>query len=195
MKPVNPPSGLNRRVLLSTLAVLPVLRPLTTAAQPAKQGDGSAFSFAVYGDSRSMMYLPYKKDQETEARKLMVDLFALVLPEKASEALVNKNVKLIYDPATKELVQVVMPFMTKSEVTTLTLDKGWVTEASVEDVKLLPGGTPHDVPSARRRVGRPRDREGCPERTSKVRSQYRGHGLVRQAGWHAVREPVLEAGL
>jgi hypothetical protein len=29
--------------------------------------------------------------------------------------------------------------MTQSEVTTLTLDKGWVTEASVEDVKLLPG--------------------------------------------------------
>ena len=32
-----------------------------------------------------------------------------------------------------------MPFMTKSEVMTLTVDKGWVTEASVEDVKLLPG--------------------------------------------------------
>jgi hypothetical protein len=29
--------------------------------------------------------------------------------------------------------------MSKSEVTTLTLDKGWVTEASVEDTKLLPG--------------------------------------------------------
>jgi hypothetical protein len=46
---------------------------------------------------------------------------------------------LIYDPTTKELVQMVMPFDTRSEVTTLTLDKGWVTEASVEDVKLLPG--------------------------------------------------------
>ena len=33
----------------------------------------------------------------------------------------------------------VMPFMTASEVTTLKFDKGWVTEASVEDVKLLPG--------------------------------------------------------
>ena len=32
-----------------------------------------------------------------------------------------------------------MPFMTASEVMTLTLDKGWVTDASVEDVKLLPG--------------------------------------------------------
>ena len=47
--------------------------------------------------------------------------------------------KLIFDPATKELIQIVMPFMTKTEVMTLTVDKGWVTEASVEDVKLLPG--------------------------------------------------------
>jgi hypothetical protein len=139
MKPVIFRSGLNRRVLLSILAAFPVLRPLMTAAQPAKQVGGSAFSFAVYGDSRSMMYLPYTKGQEADARKLMVDMFDLVLPEKVSEAVVNKYVKLIYDPATNELVQIVMPFMTRSEVTTLTLDKGWVTEASVEDVKLLPG--------------------------------------------------------
>ena len=38
-----------------------------------------------------------------------------------------------------KLVQMVMPFMTHSEITYLTIDKGWVTEASVEDVKLLPG--------------------------------------------------------
>ena len=86
-----------------------------------------------------MMYLPYKKEQEADARRLMVDMFELVLPEKVSEEVVNKYVKLIYDPATHELVQIVMPFDTRSEVTTLTLDKGWVTEASVEDVKLLPG--------------------------------------------------------
>jgi hypothetical protein len=98
-----------------------------------------AFSFAVYGDSRSMMYLPYKRDQEPEARKLMVDIFALVLPEKVSEAMVTKHVKLTYDPVTNELIQITMPFDTASEVTTLKVDKGWVTEASVEDVKLLPG--------------------------------------------------------
>jgi hypothetical protein len=86
-----------------------------------------------------MMYLPYTKDQEADARKLMADMFDLVLPEKVAEAVVNKDVKLIYDPATNELVQIVMPFMTRSEVTTLTVDKGWVTEASVEDVKLLAG--------------------------------------------------------
>jgi hypothetical protein len=36
-------------------------------------------------------------------------------------------------------MQIAMPFWTKSEVTTLTVDNGWITEASVEDVKLLPG--------------------------------------------------------
>ena len=46
---------------------------------------------------------------------------------------------MIFDPVTKELIKVIMPFMCKSEVMTLTVDKGWVTEASVEDVKLLPG--------------------------------------------------------
>lgn len=29
--------------------------------------------------------------------------------------------------------------MTRGEVMTLTVDQGWVTEASIEDVKLLPG--------------------------------------------------------
>ena len=86
-----------------------------------------------------MMYLPYRSDQEKEARRLMVDMFELVLLSKVAAAVVQKDVKLTYEPATKELVQMVMPFDTAHEVTTLTLDKGWVTEASVEDVKLLPG--------------------------------------------------------
>src|SRR5262245_12085613 len=130
---------INRRILLSSLALLPALQPQTAIAQQTRRGGNLAFSFAVYGDSRSMMYLPYKSDQREEAIKLMVDIFALVLPEKVAEEVVRKDVKLTYDPATDELVQIVMPFETKSEVTTLTVDKGWVTEASVEDVKLLPG--------------------------------------------------------
>src|SRR5438094_914538 len=108
-------------------------------AKPAARSADSGFSFAVYGDSRSMMYLPYKSDEEAQARDLMADMFELVLPEKVAEEVVKKDVKLIYDPATHELVEMVMPFMTHSEVTYLTIDKGWVTEASVEDVKLLPG--------------------------------------------------------
>ena len=130
---------INRRILLSSLALLPALQPQTAIAQQTRRGGNLAFSFAVYGDSRSMMYLPYKSDQREDAIKLMVDMFELVLPEKVAEEVVRRDVRLTYDPATNELVQIVMPFDTKSEVTTLKLDKGWVTEASVEDVKLLPG--------------------------------------------------------
>ncbi len=115
------------------------LQPPTVTAQQASRTADKGFSFAVYGDSRSMMYLPYKQDEEPQARQLMVDMFELVLPAKVAPEVVAKDVKLIYDPSTKELVEMVMPFMTASEVTTLKFDKGWVTEASVEDVKLLPG--------------------------------------------------------
>jgi len=126
------------RVSIALLAL--VAGPAAAAEQSAEPKEPTpGFSFAVYGDSRSMMYLPAKSDQKEEATKLMVDMFDLVLPEKVAAEVVKKDVKLIYDPATHELVQVVMPFMTRSEVMTLTVDKGWVTEASVEDVKLLPG--------------------------------------------------------
>src|SRR5437773_5934994 len=128
------------RSVLAVLAIS-VASLTTTHAQtpPPAASTGAGFSFAVYGDSRSMMYLPPKSDQRAEAIKLLVTMFELVMPEKIAEEVVQKNVKLIYDPATKELVQVVMPFMSRSEVMTLTVDQGWVTEASVEDVKLLPG--------------------------------------------------------
>jgi hypothetical protein len=79
----------------------------------------AAFSFDVYGDSRSMMYLPHKADQEAEARKLMVDMFELAVPPELAAGVVQKYVKLTYDPTSKELVQMVMPFITASEVTTL----------------------------------------------------------------------------
>ncbi len=130
------------RALAATLISLlgaPALLAQTPTAPQSKPAAESGFSFAVYGDSRSMMYLPYKADQEPQARQLMVDMFELVLPGKVATETVDKAVKLVYDPDTHELVQVVMPFDTKSEVTTLTVDKGWVTEASVEDVKLMPG--------------------------------------------------------
>ena len=132
----------NAKQFCSTLLVLVMVlafQPFTAIAQQTSRPADKGFSFAVYGDSRSMMYLPYKQDQEPEARQLMIDLFELVLPAKVAPEFVQKNVKLIYDPNTKELVEMVMPFMTASEITTLKFDKGWVTEASVEDVKLLPG--------------------------------------------------------
>jgi len=78
-------------------------------AQKADNTANSGFSFDVYGDSRSMMYLPYKASQEAEARKLMVDMFNLVLPEIISEYEVHRHVKLIYDPSTHELIQSLRP--------------------------------------------------------------------------------------
>jgi hypothetical protein len=128
-------------VLFACIALFALPAGPAAAAEEstAAKKSASGFSFAVYGDSRSMMYLPYNSDQKEEATNAMVDMFELVLPQKVAAGVVQKDVKLIYDPTTKELAQVVMPFMTQSEVTYMTLDKGWVTEASVEDVKLLPG--------------------------------------------------------
>ena len=137
MKPVVPHFGFNRRFLLSTLALLPAFRPRAAMAQQAPPAAGSAFSFAVVGDTRPMMYLP-SKDGKPELTKLFVELFGLVMPEKIAEEVVKKDVRMIFDPDTKELIKIIMPFMTKTEIMTMTVDKGWVTEASVEDVKLRP---------------------------------------------------------
>src|SRR5215475_11845175 len=128
-------------VLSAFIALFALVAAPAVAAEDstAPKRPASGFSFAVYGDSRSMMYLPYNLAQKEEATTAMVDMFELVLPAKVAPEVVKKDVKLIYDPATKELTQVIMPFMTRSEVTYMTLDKGWVTEAAVEDVKLLPG--------------------------------------------------------
>src|SRR6266403_2876339 len=117
------------------LTVTTLAAPLNAQEKSAKAG----FSFDVYGDSRSMMYWTDDRCEDAEARQVMADMFELVLPAKVSQEMVDKHVKLTYDPSNNELVQLMMPFMTSSEVATLTLDKGWVTEASVEDVKLLPG--------------------------------------------------------
>src|SRR5262245_57231190 len=103
---------LNRRGLLSGLAMLPVLSPLLAGKKAAAQQANSAFSFAVCGDSRPMMYLPVK-DGRPDLVGLFVEMFGLVMPEKVAEEVVKRDVKLIFDPATKELRQVIMPFMSQ----------------------------------------------------------------------------------
>ena len=64
-----------------------------------------------------MMYLP-SKEGNPDLTQLFVEMFGLVMPDKVAEEVVKKDVKLIFDPATKELIQIVMPFMTKTEVMT-----------------------------------------------------------------------------
>jgi len=132
--------GLNRRALLSGAAMLPALPSfvLGSAASAVAQQVTSGLSFAVCGDSRPMMYLP-QKDGRPDLVKLFVEMFGLVMPEKVAEEVVKRDVKMIFDPVTKELVRVIMPFMSRTEVMTLSVDQGWVTRATVEDVKLLPG--------------------------------------------------------
>jgi hypothetical protein len=86
-----------------------------------------------------MMYLPYTKADEDKVHAALVNVFAIILGEKVAEELVKKDVKLAFDPDTGVLTTVEMPFLTKSEITRLTFDKGWVVEATVEDIKLAPG--------------------------------------------------------
>src|SRR6476469_7272855 len=136
----------HRRTVIGAFAAMPVVRSLlrvfgSTAhaqTQQAQMSAGKGFSFAAYGDSRPMMYLP-SKEGNPDLTQLFVEMFGLVMPEKIAEEVVKRDVKLTFDPVTHELIQIVMPFESKSEVMTLTVDEGWVTEASVEDVKLLPG--------------------------------------------------------
>jgi Calcineurin-like phosphoesterase len=129
---------IDRRTLLSGVAAASALSATLPAAAQAQTTASGGFSFAACGDSRPMMYLPYK-DGNPDLVRLFVEMFGLVMPERVAEEVVKRDVKMIFDPATKDLVQVVMPFMSKTEVMTLSVDQGWVTRALVEDVKLLPG--------------------------------------------------------
>ncbi len=50
-------------------------------------------------------------------------MFGLVMPERVAEEVVKRDVKMIFDPVTNELIEVVMPFMSRSEVMTLSVDQ------------------------------------------------------------------------
>jgi len=61
-----------RNSILATLAALTLTLgggcSTLNDAKAASPAADSGFSFAAYGDSRTMMYLPYRQDQEAEAR-------------------------------------------------------------------------------------------------------------------------------
>ena len=140
----------SRRFVLGTLAALPtaslpLVAGVQTATAQAQLPTGAGFSFAAVGDTRPMMYLPLKEGQP-DLNKFFVEMFGLVMPEKVAEAVVAKDVKMIFDPVTKELIKVIMPFASKTEVMTLTVDKGWVTEARETASRCASD----DVPASRR---------------------------------------------
>jgi len=99
----------------------------TTTAQASRPA-GAGFSFAAVGDTRPMMYLPLKEGNRTSTSSS--SKCSAWSCRRRSLKRVAKDVKMIFDPDTKELIKVVMPFASKTEVMTLTVDKGWVTEAS-----------------------------------------------------------------
>ena len=85
-------------LLGASIGLLLLLGGRAQAADQRGKPD-SGFSFDVYGDSRSMMYLPYRADQEAEARKLLVDMFELVLPEKVGRIRSRKGRKADLRPS------------------------------------------------------------------------------------------------
>lgn len=121
----------------SMLALAAVTAPLLSSAAYAQDDD--SFSFVAYGDSRTMMYLPYTEAEADKVHAALVNIFALILGEKVALEVVKKDSKVTFDPETGVLTHVEMPFLTKTEVARLTFDKGWVLEATVEDTKLAPG--------------------------------------------------------
>src|SRR5262245_3251765 len=102
-----------RSLLQATPAGMMMLAAKVAVAQQtteqASSSPASAFSFAAYGDSRPMMYLPFKEG-EPQLHQMFLDLFGLVLPEKLAEEVVKRDVQLTFDPVTHELIQIVMPF-------------------------------------------------------------------------------------
>ena len=71
----------------ATLAVLILAGSGLVAAQTAEAG----FSFAAYGDARTMIYVPYKADQDAEARHLLAGMFNLVMPQENDTEESNQN--------------------------------------------------------------------------------------------------------
>jgi hypothetical protein len=95
-------ANVSRRALLVTGALLPFAAP--AFAQQLAQPTSSGFSFAAVGDTRPMMYLPYKEGQP-DLNKFFVEMWGLVMPEKVAEAVVAKDMKMIFDPVTKDLIK------------------------------------------------------------------------------------------
>ena len=81
--------------MVAALAAVPVLPslfslfgPTPARAQTQTTSAGKGFPFAVYGDSRPMMYLP-SKEGNPDLNQLFVEMFGLVMPEKIAEEVVK----------------------------------------------------------------------------------------------------------
>ena len=164
-------------------------------SKPAKGG----FSFDVYGDSRSMMYLPYKQSEEAEARQLMVDMFELVLPEKVSAAMV-KGCQADLRPVKQRVGADRHAVHDRQRGDHTDVGQGLGHGGFGRGRETASGSSPHDVPLGGWRLGCARSSERNQERKRKVSSQHRRPSLVGQAGnkpsenpyWKLVNEEVLK---
>ena len=74
----------DRRAVVAALAAVPALPSLfglfgpTPARAETQTSAGKGFSFAAYGDSRPMMYLP-SKEGNPDLNQLFVEMFGLVM--------------------------------------------------------------------------------------------------------------------
>ena len=139
-----------------------------------------------------MMYLPYK-DGQPELNKLFVEMFGLVMPERVAEAVVKRDVKMIFDPVTKELIKVVMPFESKIGSHDVDARQGLGHRGLRRGRETASRRAPDDVPASGRRMGGARDREGRQIRARQIRGEQRRRRLVGKSGPHGYRQPVLEA--
>lgn len=97
------------------------------------------FSFVVFGDSRTVGKLPPSKDQIEGIQKGLINLYDILVGEKVDLKYIKEKVELTFDPITNALTNARLPLAYKPEIAYLTIDDGWITEASVENPRLLPG--------------------------------------------------------
>ena len=86
-------AAIDRRALVSSMAAVLGGGALPAAAQAQTPATSNGFSFAACGDSRPMMYLPYK-DGHPDLIRLFVEMFGLVMPERVAEEVVKRDVKM-----------------------------------------------------------------------------------------------------
>lgn len=96
------------------------------------------FSFVAFGDSRTLAKMPNKKEQMEDIYKSVLSMYEFVYEAKLPLDFVKQNALFSFDPVTQELLQIDMPFAIKQEILYLKLNKGWITEASVENLNILP---------------------------------------------------------
>ena len=107
----------DRRAVVGAIAAVPALPslfglfgPTPARAQTQMTSAGKGFSFAAYGDSRPMMYLPVQGGESRISTSCSSKCSGWSCRRRSPQEVVKKDVKMIFDPATKELIQIVMPF-------------------------------------------------------------------------------------